>query len=435
MASRTPIAGLVKKFFETDPTEAIRSLETLSEGDVVGVLNLLPPSLSSQVFTRLQPHVASALVGHIPENRLPELLSLVDPQQGATILMNLAENERQRFVNHLPEQTKTRMGELLSYPIGSAGRIMTTEFLAFRTDVKAKDAVLSIRSIVRKNVPVTYTYVVNDRNHLVGVLNMRDLLLAQGDVPLESVMRKDVFTVNAMMDREEIAHQLSERRFLAAPVVDHEGRLLGVVKSDQLLGHIQEEATEDIQKMVGAGGDERAFSPISFSLRKRLPWLHVNLATAFLAAWVVSLFEDIIAKITVLAVFLPVVAGQGGNAGAQSLAVVMRALVMREIPSERVWKLVLKESGIGILNGLIIGSVTAIVVWFWHGNPYLGLVIALAMIVNLLAAGFSGAAIPIVLKALGRDPAQASSIILTTITDVVGFFVFLGFAVVFQQHL
>ncbi|MGB6646948.1 MAG: magnesium transporter, partial [Bacteroidota bacterium] len=212
-------------------------------------------------------------------------------------------------------------------------------------------------------------------------------------------------------------------------------RLLGVVRSDHLLTDVQEEASEDIQKMFGAGGDEHAFSPVWFSLSKRLPWLHVNLATAFLAAAVVGLFEDLIARITILAVFLPVVAGQGGNAGAQSLAVVMRGLVMREISPRNRWRLVLKETFIGLVNGLIIGLVTAGIAWLWQGNPVLGLVIGLAMIANLIVAGFAGAAIPITMKALGFDPSQSSSIVLTTVTDVLGFFSFLGFAVLFQAYL
>jgi magnesium transporter len=237
------------------------------------------------------------------------------------------------------------------------------------------------------------------------------------------------------MDREEIANELSRRKFFAVPVVDNQKRLLGIVKADQLINQSQAEATEDLQKMFGAGGDERAFSQIGFSLRKRLPWLHINLATAFLAASVVALFEDMIAKITVLAVFLPVVAGQGGNAGSQSLAVVMRGLVMREIAPNEVRTLIMKEAKIGFLNGLIIGLVTAFIAWIWKGNPFLGIVIGLAMIVNLVAAGLSGALIPLTMKSLGLDPAQSSSIVLTTITDVVGFFSFLGFAVLFQNFL
>jgi magnesium transporter len=338
-------------------------------------------------------------------------------------------------LEHLSEKTKREIQELLTYPENSAGRIMTTEILALHTEVRVRDAIQRIRSLAHRKSPASYTYVVDGKSQLVGVINMREMIVAPSDTTLESIMRKDVFSVNCFMDREEVAAELSNRRYFAAPVVDHENHLLGVIKSDQLIEHVQEEATEDIQKMFGAGGDERAFSPIGFSLRKRLPWLHVNLATAFLAASVVALFEGIIAKLTVLAVFLPVVAGQGGNAGIQTLAIVMRGLVMREINPQRVWRLLRKEALIGTLNGLTVGAVTAVVAWLWYGNPFLGLVIGLAMIVNLIAAGLSGAAIPLSMKAMGLDPAQSSGIILTTVTDVVGFFAFLGFAVLFQNYL
>jgi magnesium transporter len=282
---------------------------------------------------------------------------------------------------------------------------------------------------------MTYTYVVDAQDRLVGVLSMRDLMLASEEALVEAIMRRDVFAVNGFADSEDVAAQLSARRFLAAPVVDHERRLLGVVKTDQLLEGVREEVAEDVLRMVGAGGDERTFSPIQFSLRKRLPWLHVNLATAFLAAGVVGLFEDVIARVTILAVFMPVVAGQGGNAGAQSLAVVIRGMVMREIPPEKVRPLLIKEAGIGVLNGVIVGAVTGAVTWLWQGNPMLGLVIALAMWVNLVAAGFFGAAIPMAMRACGQDPAQSSSIILTTVTDVVGLGSFLGFALLFERFL
>jgi magnesium transporter len=170
-------------------------------------------------------------------------------------------------------------------------------------------------------------------------------------------------------------------------------------------------------------------------MKKRLPWLNVNLATAFLAAAVVAMFEGIIAKITILAVFLPVVAGQGGNAGAQSLAVFMRGIIMREIPKDKIYSLILKEGKLGAINGFIIGVITAVIAWMWYGNPFLGVVIGLGMLVNLFFAGLSGASIPILMKKVGLDPAQCSSIILTTVTDVVGFFAFLGFAVIFQGLL
>lgn len=435
MATRTPLLPLVQKFFESDPVAAAHTLETMEDAEALSVLKALPASLSAQAFRHLQVSHVATLLKEVPPDLFREIVPRLDPQQGAAILASLPEDIRKSFVDNLSEREKRKIQELLNYPENSAGRIMATEFLAFHAEVKVKGAIQKIRSLAHRKSLASYAYVVDRDDHLIGVINMRDLLLASADATLESIMRRDVFAVNAFMDREEVANQLAERRFFAAPVVDQENRLLGLVKTDQLLEHVQAEATEDIQKMFGAGGDERAFSPIGFSLRKRLPWLHVNLATAFLAAAVVALFEDVIARITVLAVFLPVVAGQGGNAGAQSLAVVMRGLVMREIPEQKVRRLLTKEVLIGTANGLIIGVVTAAIAWGWHGNPYLGVVIGLAMIVNLVAAGLSGAAIPITMKAIGLDPAQSSSIILTTVTDVVGFFAFLGFAAVFQGYL
>jgi magnesium transporter len=301
--------------------------------------------------------------------------------------------------------------------------------------VTAGEAIEKIRSLAKTRYPTSYAYVIDDKDHLVGVMNMHDLMLASPEQSLQEIMRKDIFSIHCFVGREDAANELSKRKYFAAPVVDSENRILGIIKAEQLIQGIQDEATEDLQKMFGVGGDERVFSPIWFSMKKRLPWLHVNLATAFLAAAVVSLFEGIIAKITVLAIFLPVVAGQGGNAGAQSLAIVMRGLVMREIPNQKIWNLIFKESLLGIINGAVIGILTAVVAWLWNGNPFLGLVIGLGMLVNLFFAGLSGASIPIVMKFVGLDPAQSSSIILTTVTDVVGFLAFLGFAVIFQQHL
>jgi magnesium transporter len=312
---------------------------------------------------------------------------------------------------------------------------MSTDFVALRQDVKVRDAIQIIRSLVRKRNPASYAYVVDDNNHLVGVINMRQLIVESQDEQLSAFMIRDVFAVNAFMDIEDVASEVSHRKFFAVPVLDHEKKLLGLIKADQLIGQVQQEATEDLLRMFGAGGTERTFSPITFSLRKRLPWLHVNLATAFLAAAVVAIFESTIAQITALAVFLPVVAGQGGNAGAQSLAIVMRGLVMREIPAEKFWPLVSKEAFIGLVNGILIGIVTAVIAYFWYGKIMLGVVIALAMVVNLFAAGLSGAAIPLIMKSLGLDPAQSSSIVLTTVTDVVGFFSFLGFATLFAAQL
>ena len=433
MTTRATLLPLLRRYVERDPATAAHMLETMEESEAVSILTALSPQLCAEVVPHLEVRHAAALIKAIPPELFEAVVQRMRPEQAATVLINLPQDLRRRLVDHLPDPVKRGLPELLTYPEHSAGRIMTTDYLAFHEDVKVKDAIQRIRALAGRQDAASYAYVIDEADRLAGVLNMRDLLLASGDTELRAIVKRDVFVVDGFMDRGEVAHELSKRRFFAAPVVDAERRLLGVVKTEQLLGGAQEEATEDILRMAGAGVDERTFSPIPYSLRRRLPWLHVNLLTAFLAAGVVALFEDVIARITILAVFLPVVAGQGGNAGAQSLAIAIRGLVLREVRPSNAWRFILKETRLGVLNGLIIGLVTALAAWVLKGNPVLGVVIGLAMLVNLTAAGLAGAAIPLALKALGRDPAQSSHIFLTTVTDIVGLFAFLSFAVLFQR--
>jgi magnesium transporter len=426
---------LIERFFEKDITAATHVLESMRKDDAASVIQSLTPELAVRVFKSLQVSYAAMLLEHTEEVFLSQVGPLLGPQFAATLLMHLHPDARQRITAHLSGKVKEQIRELIEYPEESVGRIMTTDFLTFYKDASAREAIETIREMALKRFPASYAYVVDEEDHLVGVLNMRDLMIAPPEQTLDTISRKDIFSLHCFTDRQEAAKELSKRKYFAAPIVDSENHILGVIKAERMLHGVQEDVTKDIQKMVGAGGDERAFSTIFFSLRKRLPWLHVNLATAFLAAAVVALFEGIIAKLTILAVFLPVVAGQGGNAGAQSLAVVMRGIVMREIPKERIFGLILKEGKLGTVSGAVIGLVTAAIAYLWYGNPYLGLVIGLGMLVNLVCAGLAGASIPLLMKRIGIDPAQSSSIILTTVTDVVGFIAFLGFAVLFQGYL
>jgi len=432
---KAPLLPILKKYMEKDPQLAAYSLETIDAEQAINILNVLPTAMVVQIFNHLNDAYCAVLLEKVPPATFEQIINNLDFQKSANIFLHFPKETKDTFLSLLDDKRKKQIMEFLRYPEDSAGRVMSVDFIAFHGSTKVRDAVSKIRNLAKKGSALSYIYVVDEQDRLVGIMNMRDMLLADSNSSLSDVMRRETFTVNCFDDLEKVANQLSDRKFFAAPVVDAENRLLGVVRAEQLIDDVQEAASEDIQKMFGAGGDEKAFSPISDSLRTRLPWLHVNLATAFLAAAVVSMFEDIIAKLTVLAVFLPVVAGQGGNAGAQSLAIVMRGLVMREIPRHKAKQLIFKETLIGAINGVIIGIVTGLIAWFWQGNPYLGLVIGLGMLANLTVAGFSGALIPLAMKAIGLDPAQCSSIILTTITDVMGFFAFLGFAVVFQDYL
>jgi magnesium transporter len=231
-----------------------------------------------------------------------------------------------------------------------------------------------------------------------------------------------------MSPREEVVQLLEDRRLASLPVVDLDGKLLGIIRYDGLVEAAKQEATEDLQAMFGAGRDERALSKATFAIRKRLPWLEINLGTAFLAAAVVGMFEDTIARITALAVFLPVVAGQSGNTGSQALAVTMRGLALREIRTRHWLRIARKEVTVGFVNGCAVAVTTSLIAYLWMRSAGLSAVIGIAMVFSMVVAGLAGAVIPVILKAVGQDPAQSSSIILTTVTDVVGFMSFLGLA-------
>jgi magnesium transporter len=426
---------VIKKFVEHDLSAASHIIESLDEQESSTILRSLPSPLAVRIIKNLQVSYAAMLLENADDDFLQKILPHFEPQFLTSVLMHVSRESRGRIRTHISGKVESQIRELLEYPEESVGRIMTSDFLSFNKNLPAHEAISRIRFMVKKRFPMSYAYVVDDDNRLIGVLNMRDLMIAPPQQPLEAIMRKDVFSIHCFLDIQEAGEELAKRKYFAAPVVDSEDHILGVIKAERMLRGVQDNVTKDLQRMFGAGGDEKVFSSIWFSLKKRLPWLHVNLATAFMAAAVVAVFEGIIAKITILAVFLPVVAGQGGNAGAQSLAVVMRGIVMREIPKNRMLALVVKEGKLGAINGGVIGAVTALVAWIWQGNAYLGLVIGLGMVVNLICAGLSGAAIPLLMKRIGIDPAQSSSIILTTVTDVMGFFAFLGFAVIFQNFL
>lgn len=430
---QSALASLVQSFVESHPEGAAHALEGIDPAEAAQVLEQLPPALVGPVVERLTAHTAGAVLGQLGPARTQELLEAMTPRQAAVALQHLEAAQREAALASLPADTARRLRALLRYPPETAGGMMDPQVVSLAIDLTVGEAIAVLRRIPRQ--ALYYLYVTDREGVLIGVVHMRDLLLAASDERIEPYVQRQVTSVPATMDREEVAGVMLQRRYIALPVIDAEGRLLGVVKHDEVLDTVQEEAFEDLQKMVGAGGDESALSPLPTVIKRRLPWLYVNLLTAFLAAGVVGLFEGIIARVTALAVLLPIVSGQGGNCGAQSLAVVMRGLALREILPGTGWRIVVKELLGGLFNGLAVAVVTAVAVGIWGHSSGLALVIGLSMVVNMVMAAFAGAAIPLALKKLGRDPAQSSSIFLTTVTDVVGFASFLGFAVLLSAFL
>ncbi len=431
--AKSAMESMVRAFASSHPLDAARALEGLDPGQATDILRGLPKRLAGSVLERLAPEAAGGLLARIGAEGTRELLAAVPARQTAAILQHLEEALRGATLEGLAPDRAKAIRSLLQYPPDTAGGMMDPHITSIRIDLTAAEAISALRRARRHTL--YYLYVTDRDGKLVGVLNMRELLLAAPRDRIEPMVRRELVTVPATLSREEVSQLVRERRFVALPVVDSEGYLIGVVKPDEILGAMQQEAFADLQKMVGAGEDEKALSPVSVVVRKRLPWLYINLATAFLAAAVVGLFESTIEQVTALAVLLPVVAGQGGNTGAQSLAVVMRGMALRELPPGSTRRLLWKEGLGAFLNGTAIAAGTGAAVFLWDGRWALAAVIFLAMIVNMTAAGLAGAVIPLLLRMLGRDPAQSSSIFLTTVTDIVGFASFLGFAALFLPAL
>ena len=354
------------------------------------------------------------------------VLEAASPRLTLLLLAGMPEETRTELMETLPAAVQKDLERLQKFDQDSAGRLMDRPYDTIRTDMTVAEALDALR---RSGTQRTRSlYVVDRGNRLVGRVDMQAMAMAEPQQRLEELLENLEGSVLATAPRKEIVEQLERYRVDSLPVVDVDGRLMGVVRYQRLFDAIESQAIAGMQTMVGASADERALSSAMFSVKRRLPWLHINLLTAFLAAAVVGVFESLIAQFTALAILLPVVAGQSGNAGSQALAVTMRGLALREI-GLREWRRVLaKEVKVGLVDGLALAVTCGLAVFVWSRSVGLALVIAVAMVLSMVAAGISGALVPIMLTRVGQDPATASSIILTTVTDVAGFISFLGTA-------
>jgi magnesium transporter len=353
---------------------------------------------------------AAALIGQLPDELSAVVLDLIRPKPGGGV------------------------SELLEYEDKTAGRLMNPNVFALPEELTAGEAITALQTS-RDVEMVFYLYVVDERRHLVGVVSLRRLLLVPPETPLKRIMTTEVYSARVDTDQEEVARQVASYNLLAIPVVDLENKLVGVITVDDVIDVIKDEATEDVYRLAGVSVDDGVLSPPRESLQRRLPWLGVNLATAFLAASVVGMFQDTISQVVVLAAFMPVVAGMGGNAATQTLAVVVRGLAIGELTWTNARAALAKEGLVGLGNGIVLGVVAMAGAWLLSGSLVLGGVLALAMIINMFVAAIAGTLIPLGLRALKVDPALASSVFITTLTDVFGFLSFLGLATIFLRFL
>jgi magnesium transporter len=420
------VIALNQRYLLDFPHEAARRLETMTAPDIGELFAGQPPHAVVRAWEALAPDVARAVVQCVPEGLGRYLLAEAEPAASAAVLAQFEPGERERVLAALEAQVASELRELLQYPESSAGRLMDPNVSPLRSGMSVAEALARLRTLKRGGL--RELFVVDGEGRLTGRVEIHDLAVADPARPLSEITRALLAAVQDLDPREDVVSVLQQHPITELPVVNHDGRFVGAIRQAALMSAVEQETSADIQTMVGASPDERALSSPGFAVRKRLAWLQINLLTAFLAAAVVGLFENTIAKFTALAVLLPVVAGQSGNAGAQALAVTMRGLVLREI-SLRHWpRMVWKEAAVGLTNGLAVAATTALGVYLWSRSGGLVVVISSAMVISMVIAGVAGALVPIVLRRFGQDPAQSSSIVLTTVTDVAGFFSFLGIA-------
>ena len=417
---------LASSFANIHPADLAELVILLDGEERTVLLDHLPTDIVGQLFEFVEDEELRALIAGIGVEDLPAVLEDVDDDVAADVIQQLDPDEQAQTLAALDRGDEVK--DLLQYEDETAGGIMSRGFVLLDENTSVQQSIDYLRMLRPPSDRAYYVYVVDGERRLQGTVSLRDLIVSPPGLLIGEITQRDIHAVSVGTDQEEAALLMQKYNLLAVPVVDDEGRLEGVTTADDLIDVLRDEATEDMFRMVGVGDDERVFSPVRTSVKRRLPWMLVNLATAFLAAATVSLFDATLAKASLLAAFMPVVAGQGGNAGTQTATIAVRSIALGDLDVSDIFRACKKEILVAITNGIAIGIVAAIASYVWKQNETLSLVLASALFLNICAATMGGVLIPLGLKAAKVDPALAANIFVTTITDVLGFLFFLGLA-------
>ncbi|WP_340677320.1 magnesium transporter [Paraglaciecola sp.] len=423
-------------FLHHYPFKSARHLEAISAQDAAEVLQAQAVFVARNLWHFLPAGSADQIFSHLNSDFACQLLKSLDSHVAVTLLSRVSEDIQDSLLNILDvtdNALANELRELLEYPEDTAARLMTTKVNVFYEDMDVAAVLSKLKQL--KQVSADVIYVINAEQQLVGECTLAELIIAEPDDKLNTLAKPITTFLSALDNKETVIEKFEGYRCNAIPVMDSHNQLIGLIRFFDVYETTKEDLASDMQTMVGASKEEKALSSSWFAVRKRLPWLQINLLTAFAASAVVGAFENLIAQVTALAILLPVAAGQSGNAGAQALAVTMRGLTLREITPRHWLKVMTKELVAGLLNGVAIAVTCSIAVYLWSGSLGLALVMAIAMVTSLAIACTAGAIVPIALKKFGMDPAQSSSIVLTTITDIVGFLSFLGIALLLSDML
>lgn len=418
---------------ETHPADQADLIEELEEEEREALIHAMPSPQLAELLEYLNDELRGQLLAGLPPAQIAPVLDQVDEDVAADIVQDLEPQQAQEVVQLLAERESVE--ELLTYPEESAGGRMSTEVVALNRHWTVEEAI----EFLRKESPDAnrpfYLYVVDEDQRLTGIVNLRSLVTAAPETPIAAITSDEVISVAATEDQEVAAERMRHYNLLALPVVDENNRLRGVITADSVLDVQVEEATEDIYRMAGVGVRERAFSPVWESAGRRVPWLAFNMVWAFAGATVISLFEGTLERLAALAIFMPMIAGQAGNAGIQTATIVVRSMALGELQPQDGLRVLRKEWTLGLIKGLLFGGVLGFVAGVWQGDWLFGFVAGMAMFLNMLVASTTGVLIPLTLRRLGIDPATIAGVFDTMITDLMGFLIYLGLATLLITQL
>ncbi|SKB36794.1 magnesium transporter [Acetoanaerobium noterae] len=430
----SPFETILEQIDEIHPVDFLEALGEFDDDPLI-ILEKLPDEYVALLLDYAEDDEKFNLLSLFSKNRQAQIISEMSSDELVDLLGTLDEDEQNEIITNMNTEEVEEVKTLLSYDPESAGGIMATEFISIKETDTVNETINYLRTMAPDSETPYYIYVVDDLDVLKGVVPLRQIIVSTPDTLIKDIMIENIISAPVDMDQEEVSHIFEKYGFMAIPVVDHNGEILGIITVDDVMEIMKEEYTEDMFRLAGLDEEEKVAGTVIGAIKSRLPWLLVNLVTATLAAKTVSLFENTIAQIVALATFMPMVAGMGGNAGSQTLTLIIRGIAIGEISYENQADILKKEIAIGIINGLCLGLVVGVLGYFWVGSLVFGFVIGTAMLLNLIVATISGYLVPILLKKVGIDPALASAVFVTTVTDVLGFFFFLGLATIMLQYL
>ena len=436
------ISKIMDALDTSDRIKVVSLTKNLSAADIADIINLIPrsevknfigfieDSFNPEILSELEETIREEVINLLGHSYVAEVLQKLETDDAIHVIEDLEEDDKNLILDKIPKIEREELQLSLNYPEDSAGRLMSVDFIGLNPNINVGEAIDFLR--LNDDLPVEFyeIYLIDSESKPVAAISLSNIIRSPREKSLKSLQAHELVTISAEMDRELVAYQFERFDLVSAPVIDEGGSLIGVITADDIVEVLKDEAGEDI-KLLGGVGDEDITDNVIEASRGRFSWLFINLITAIVASMVIGIFDGTIEEMVALAILMPIVASMGGNAGTQTLTIAVRSLSTRDLIPLNYKRIINREILVSFLNGILFAIILGFLSAFWFNNYPLGIVLALAMVLNMVVAGFSGIIIPLILNKMGVDPALASSVFVTTVTDVVGFFSFLGLATIF----